>query len=101
MPFGSAAPVPGMRVLSNADGQFVIRGLRPGTLVLLASRGGYLEAAHGQTRPAGHGQPIRVEAGQKYLDTDVRMWRGGGVTRTLPHGSREPVIRAPGAALPA
>jgi protocatechuate 3,4-dioxygenase beta subunit len=92
MPFGSATPAPASRVLTNANGEFVIRGLRAGTLVLLATKGGYIDAAHGQTRPSGFGQPVRVASGERYLDVDIRMWRHGVITGTVVDEAGEPVI---------
>src|SRR6516162_7289259 len=52
-PYGAAAATPGARVLTNGSGEFVIRGLQPGSLVLIARKGGYIDASHGQTRPSG------------------------------------------------
>jgi Carboxypeptidase regulatory-like domain len=92
MPFGTAAPAPSSRVLTNASGQFVIRGLRAGDLVLLSTRGGYIDAAHGQARPRGYGQPVRIAAGQRYLDVDIRMWRHGVITGTVTDEAGEPAI---------
>src|SRR2546423_8737469 len=53
------------RMLTNASGQFVIRGLRKGSLVLTATKGGYANATHGQRRPGGSTQPIAVNAGAR------------------------------------
>lgn len=92
MPFGTAAPAPASRVLTNAGGQFVIRGLHSGDLVLLATRGGYIDAAHGQARPRGFGQPVRIAAGRRYLDVDIRMWRHGVITGTVTDEAGEAVI---------
>jgi protocatechuate 3,4-dioxygenase beta subunit len=102
MPFGTAAaPAPAgdsgaapppLRVLTNAGGHFVIRGLHKGSLVLLASRGGYIDAAYGQSRPAGYGQPIPIAPGQRITDLETRMWRHGVITGTVLDEAGEPVI---------
>jgi Carboxypeptidase regulatory-like domain len=92
MPFGTAAPAPPSRVLTNANGQFVIRGVRAGDLVLLATRGGYIDAAHGQARPGGYGQRVAITAGRRYLDVDIRMWRHGVITGTVTDEAGEAVI---------
>jgi hypothetical protein len=92
MPFGTAAPAPPSRVLTNANGQFVIRGMRAGDLVLLATRAGYIDAAPGQARPGGHGQRVRVTNGGRYQDVDIRMWRHGVITGTVTDEAGEPVI---------
>ena len=92
MPFGTAAPAPPSRVLTNAGGQFVIRGVRPGDLVLMATRGGYIDASHGQARPRGYGQPVHVVEGKRYPDVDIRMWRHGVITGTVTDDAGDPVI---------
>ena len=92
MPFGTAAPAPPSRVLTNGNGQFVIRGVRKGDLVLMATRGGYIDASHGQTRPRGYGQPVRIVDDRRYLDTDIRMWRHGVITGTVSDEAGDPVI---------
>src|SRR5690242_9174062 len=57
-PYGpAAAAAPGAVVMTNGSGQFVIRGLRAGNLVLIARKGGYLDASHGQSRAAGFAPP--------------------------------------------
>src|SRR4051812_44027777 len=62
-PAGSAAPTGPTaagpaRVLTNAAGQFVLRGLTKGSLVLTATKSGYVNATYGQRRPGGSAQPI-------------------------------------------
>jgi len=92
MPYGTAAPAPPSRVLTNANGEFVIRGVRAGELVLLATRGGYIDSAHGQARPRGYGQKVRITAGGRYADVDIRMWRHGVITGTVTDEAGEAVI---------
>jgi carboxypeptidase family protein len=91
-PYGPAAAGTGAVVLTNAGGQFVIRGLHPGNLVLIARKGGYIDATQGQTRPGGFAAPLRVAAGSRYLDTDIRMWRHGVITGTVLDDAGDPVI---------
>jgi len=81
-PAGSALPPPPSpdeseppHVLTNANGQFVIRGLRAGSLVLTATKGGYVNATRGQRRPAGSAQPLPVKDGERINDVDIRMWK--------------------------
>ena len=92
-PFGAAAAAaPGIVVMTNASGQFVVRGLRPGNLVLIARKGGYIDASQGQTRAGGFTAPLRVAAGARYLDVDIRMWRHGVITGTVLDDAGDPVI---------
>jgi hypothetical protein len=100
IPFGSATqgvqeettPGPLPRALTNAGGHFVIRGLRQGSLILLAVKGGYVDAAFGQTRPGGHGQAIPIATGGCTNDLEIRMWRGAAITGTVTDEAGEPVI---------
>jgi protocatechuate 3,4-dioxygenase beta subunit len=93
-PYGTAAAAPGSVVLTSGNGEFVIRGLRSGNLLLIARKGGYVDASQGQTRPAGFARPLRVTAGKRYLDIDIRMWRHGVITGTVIDEAGDPVIGA-------
>ena len=59
---------------------------------MLASRGGYIDAAYGQSRPAGYGQPIPIAPGQRITDVEIRMWRHAVITGTVLDEAGEPVI---------
>ncbi len=81
-PAGSALPPPQAadgteppHVLTNANGLFVIRGLHEGSLVLTATKGGYVNATRGQRRPAGSAQPLPIKDGDRVNDVDIRMWK--------------------------
>src|SRR5919197_5513130 len=78
-PGGSAAESP--RVMTNASGQFVARGLRKGTLFFVVTKGGYVDAVFGQRRPGGSGQPLPVGEGQRITDVEIRMWRHAAISR--------------------
>jgi Carboxypeptidase regulatory-like domain len=91
-PAGSAAVEPVRPVLTNAAGQFVVRGLRTGSLVLTATRGGYADATYGQRRPGGSTQPIPVADGQRIKDLEIRMWKHGVITGTVIDEAGDPVV---------
>jgi hypothetical protein len=91
-PAGTAAIVPVHPVLTNASGQFVIRDLRKGSLVLLATKGGYVDATYGQRRPAGSAQPIPVDDGARIKDLQIRVWKQGVITGTIVDEGGEPVV---------
>ena len=80
------------RVMTNADGQFVIRGLRRGVLFLNVTRPGYLDATNEQRRPMGSTQPLEIEDGQRLTNIVVRMWRPGIITGTVVDEAGEPLI---------
>src|SRR6185312_16974227 len=98
--FGSAAAPVGRgsssppHVMTNANGQFVARGLRQGTLFVTVTKGGYLDATNAQLRPKGSAQPIRVGEGERITNVEVRMWRHAVLTGTVIDEAGEPVVGA-------
>jgi hypothetical protein len=96
-PAGAAAdPGPGgiapARVLTNANGQFVLRGLSKGSLVLTATKGGYVNATYGQRRPGGSTQPIPVNADQRINDVEIRIWKFASIGGTIVDEAGDPVV---------
>lgn len=94
IPAGTAVVDPAMPVLTNANGQFVVRGLRGGSLVLTATNGGFVDATFGQRRPAGSAQPIPVTDGERIKDVEIRMWKHGVITGTIVDEAGDPVVGA-------
>jgi hypothetical protein len=78
--------------LTNAEGHFVLRGLAKGSLVLTATKSGYVNATHGQRRPGGSAQPIPLEAGERKTGLEVRMWKFGAITGTIVDEAGDPVV---------
>jgi hypothetical protein len=92
IPAGSATTDPVHPVLTNASGQFVIRELRKGSLVLIAMKGGYVDATYGQRRPGGSAQPIPVDDGARVKDLQIRVWKQGVISGTILDEAGEPVV---------
>ena len=95
-PAGSAL-VPGQassppRALTNAAGEFVIRGLQKGTVHFTAGKAGYADATYKQRRPGGSGQGIPLEAGQRLANVEIRMWRHAAITGTVVDEAGEPAV---------
>jgi hypothetical protein len=95
---GSAAsPTPGasspVRVMTNAAGLFVFRGLDKGSLVLTAAKGGYVNAAPGQRRPEGSGQPIKIAPGARITDVEIRMWKCASISGAVVDELGDPAVR--------
>ena len=96
-PFGSAvaispsSPQPA-RALTNGEGRFVVRELRKGAVVLVATKNGYAPAGFNQRRPGGSGQSIPVEEGQRLADVEIRMWRNSAITGTIVDEAGEPAV---------
>jgi uncharacterized protein (DUF2141 family) len=95
-PAGSAVSASGSfgpaRVLTNANGHFVLRGLAKGSLVLIATKGGYVNANYGQRRPGGTSQLIPVAAGQRLNDVELRMWKFAAISGAIADEAGDPVV---------
>lgn len=78
--------------MTNAAGQFVVRGLRNGSLFLVVTKGGYVDATNAQRRPLGTAQRIEVAAGQRITDVEVRMWKYAAIAGTVTDELGEPVV---------
>lgn len=99
-PAGTAVPPPPSsidalifaRVLTNGEGRFVIRGLRTGSLVLTATKGGYADATYGQRRPGGSTQPVPIKDDDRVKDLEIRMWKHAAITGTVVDDAGEPAI---------
>jgi hypothetical protein len=91
-PINNQAPVLPPRVLTNAGGQFVIRGLRKGSLILTATKGGYVNGTHGQRRPGGSAQPIPVNDGDRLTEIEIRIWKQASITGTVVDEAGDPVV---------
>lgn len=80
------------RVLTNANGNFVLRGLAKGSLVLTATRGGYVNATYGQRRPGGSTQPILLDTNERVTDLELRMWKFAAIGGTILDEAGDPVV---------
>ena len=93
---GSAVAPPGasgpVRVITNTGGNFVLRGVATGTLVLTATKGGYVYGQPGQRRPGGSVQPIRVGAAQRITDVEIRMWKFASISGTVIDEGGDPAV---------
>ena len=86
---GATAPA---RVLTNPNGQFVLRGLSKGSLVLTATKGGYVNATYGQRRPGGSAQPIPVDADERINGIEIRIWKFAAIAGTILDEAGDPVV---------
>jgi protocatechuate 3,4-dioxygenase beta subunit len=93
---GSAVAEPGasgrVRVITNAAGRFVFRGVKPGVLVLTAIKAGYVNATTGQRRAGGTGQPLHVDADHRLEDVEIRMWRFAAIGGTIVDEYGDPAV---------
>jgi protocatechuate 3,4-dioxygenase beta subunit len=96
-PFGSAVTISPAgaqpaRALTNGAGWFVVRDLRKGAVVLMATKNGYAVARYNQRRPGGSGHPIPVQDGQRIADVEIRMWRNSAISGTIVDEAGEPAV---------
>jgi hypothetical protein len=93
---GSAVAPPGasgpVRVMTNTGGNFVLRGVSKGTLVLTATKGSYVNAQPGQRRPGGSAQPIRVGSAQRITDVEIRMWKFSSISGMVIDEGGDPAV---------
>ena len=67
-------------VLSDAEGNFALKGLDAGTYTLTVTRNGYLRQAYGQRGPNTPGTSVTVAAGQTVNDIMFRMAKAGVIS---------------------
>jgi hypothetical protein len=100
------------RMLTDAQGHFLFRGVPPGSYLILAGVGGannftpngfivsgsgfpvgsYLNGGYGQRRPAGPLQPLMIREGQRIGDVVIRLWKAGIITGRVTDEAGEPLI---------
>ncbi|MDA1307497.1 MAG: carboxypeptidase-like regulatory domain-containing protein, partial [Acidobacteria bacterium] len=94
---GAAPMVPGMaaggnqlRLLTGADGKFVVRDVPAGNVQLSITARGYVNGGYGQTRPGGPVAPFTVEAGSTVAQVTIRVWRTAAITGVVTDERGEP-----------
>lgn len=96
---GGAGPVPGMapganqmRMMTGADGKFVVRDVPVGNVQLSTAAAGYVNGGFGQSRPGGPVGPYTVTAENagKVATMKIRMWRTATITGVVTDERGEP-----------
>jgi len=94
---GGAGAVPGMapganqiRLLTGADGKFVVRDVPVGNVQLSVSGAGYVNGGYGQSQPGGPVQPFVVTADAKVADVKIRLWRTATISGVVTDEGGEP-----------
>jgi hypothetical protein len=100
----------GIRVLTDAKGQFLFRNVPAGSFTLRATTGGlvqntgftttgappqvgpYLSGGYGQRRPGGLLQPIELTDSEQLADVVIKLWQGGSIDGTVRDGAGEPLV---------
>lgn len=79
------------RVLSDADGRFLFRGLTAGAYFFTATAPTYLDGGFGQQRPGGRNQPFALAEGQRTGDVTIRLWKEAMISGTVTDDASDPV----------
>lgn len=92
-PAGAGAPLgQPLRLLTGADGKFVLHDVPKGAVNIQAVASGYVQGAAGQARPTGPARPIDLDEGEKVTDLRISLWKQAAVTGTVLDESGEPAV---------
>jgi len=91
-PFAGGSGPSNVRLLTGADGRFVIRDLPAGNVQLTARAPGYVQGANGQTRPGGSPLPIAISAENKVVASTIRLWKHAAITGVITDERNEPAV---------
>ena len=80
---------PRLPVLTGTDGRFVFRDMPRGNYNLNAIKPGYVDGAHGRTRPGGPSAPLAINEGERRGDIVLRLWRHAAISGTVTDESGE------------
>lgn len=89
---GGPITAPGIRALTDRNGQFVFRRVPKGTYSVVAYKGGHLQGAYGRRRPEGPMQQLELDDGQRAGAIVVPIWKGGSISGTLTDENGDPVV---------
>jgi hypothetical protein len=81
----------GRTATTDDSGRFVFRDLPAGRFTLRAEKPAYIRTDYGAKRPGRPGTPLSISAGQKIVDLEWRVPRGGVITGTVRDQSGTPV----------
>jgi len=79
-----------IRLLTGADGKFVVRDVPVGNVQLSVSGAGYVNGGYGQTSPGGPVQPFVITADAKVADVKIRLWRTATISGVVTDERGEP-----------
>jgi hypothetical protein len=92
-PFRQDGSSPNVRLLTGADGRFLVRDVPAGNVQLTARASGYVGGSFGQTRPNGPSTPIAISPENKTVAATIRLWKHAVVTGTITDERNEPAVR--------
>lgn len=84
--------VPPQRVMTDAQGRFVLGSLAAGPYGLTATKPGWADGAYGRMRPNGGTQPLDLREGERIRDIKIGLWKLGSISGTVVDDAGEPVV---------
>jgi hypothetical protein len=88
-------PAGPVRLLTGADGRFVLHDVPAGSLSVTVNADGYVPGTTGQTRPNGPAEPVTLTEGQHLTDLKIRLWKYAVLSGTVVDEAGEPSIGLP------
>jgi hypothetical protein len=88
-------PAGPVRLLTGADGRFVLHDVPAGSLSITVNADGYVPGTTGQTRPNGPSEPVTLTEGQHLTDLKIRLWKYAVLSGTVVDEAGEPSIGLP------
>ena len=82
------------KLIADANGRFVFRGLAAGRYSLGATKAGYLMGVFGKLVPRGQSSAVELTNGERLLDARVLIWKHSAITGRVVDESGEPVVLA-------
>jgi hypothetical protein len=67
-------------IVTNSEGQFFLKNIRPGSYRLTVTRDGYIQSEYGQKHPGGPPQNLVLMPGQALTDVRMAMTKGGVIS---------------------
>lgn len=81
-----------LRLITGADGRFVLHDLPKTNLLINVTASGYINASSGQSRAGGPSRPVEVDEAQRMGDVKIRMWKYGVLTGSVVDEAGEPAV---------
>ena len=94
--FSNGTPAGSRRIVTDAQGQFVVRELPAGSYSLSATAPGYVGAIYGQRRPIQ--RPLELDRTLDVTESDrnvpatIEMWKYGGITGRVIDEVGDPMV---------
>ena len=79
------------RALVDELGRFAFEGVGPGTYDFEATKPGYADGVFGRLGPNDPGRTLEIQAANRLVAAEIRLWRLGALSGTVLDDANEPV----------